>query len=133
MKPTKMAILAMFVALAAAAPVHADTFRLAWDPVTRYLDGAPLEPSKTVTYTAYWTTDSSMAPSSLKPVGSPTAGTSVDFDTVSQGMAKGKQVYFTCRAAVGTGESSNLSSGVSWVVPFSKPSPPRGTKIIRIK
>ena len=41
-----------------ALPAFAETRTISWDPVTTYTDNTPIEPGKTVTYSAYWTTDS---------------------------------------------------------------------------
>ena len=46
---------------ALATPAFAETRTISWDPVTTYTDGTPIEAGKTVTYSAYWTTDPGLA------------------------------------------------------------------------
>ena len=89
--------------------------RSSWDPVTSYTDGTPIEAGKTVTYSAYWTTDSGLG--SLRTFGSSLATTSTTFDPDIQGMPRGGTVYFTVKAVLNTGEESALSPAYAWVVP----------------
>lgn len=116
----------------AAVPAFAETYRVYWDPVTRYTDGTALEAGKTVTYTVYWTTDPAFSPASLKTVAASTSATSAPFDPVAAGMARGTTVYFTAKAMTDSGEESSLASGVSWLVPRKPPRSPGNTRIIKL-
>ena len=42
---------------ALATPAFAEPRTISWNPVTTYTDGTPIEAGKTVSYSAYWTTD----------------------------------------------------------------------------
>ena len=103
--------------------------RLAWDPVATYTDGTPIPAGAIVDYSAYWTTDSTLSESSLKPLASSTLSNSVYFDPTAQGMKRNQRVYFTTRAEDSTGKKSHLSASVSWKVYNAGPSPPRNGKI----
>jgi hypothetical protein len=105
-------------------------FRLSWDPVASYADGTPI-PSGTARYTAYWTTDPSLAAGTLRTLASSIAGTSVDFDPVAAGMVTDQRVYFTATVTTGTGAQSPLSAGLSWVALNPGPAAPAGGTIIR--
>lgn len=104
---------------------------LAWDPVSTYLDGAPVDPGRTVRYTAYWTTDPTLSAGTLRTLVSLTVGTSVEFDPASQGMGANQRVYFAARATLDTGAQSLLSGGPSWVASNDGPVPPAGAVIRR--
>lgn len=127
------AIVAAVLSLAAAERVFAETYQLSWDPVAAYADGTALEAGKTVSYSAYWTTDPSLASASLKPIASGVTATGAAFDLVAQGMTRGTTVYFACRASLPSGEISDLSAGYAWLVPARKPSSPGNAKIIKIR
>jgi hypothetical protein len=99
--------------------------RLAWDPVASYTDGTPIPAGTIVDYSAYWTTDSTLSESSLKPLVSSTLSTSVYFDPTAQGMNRNQRVYFTTRAEDSTGKKSHLSESVPWKVSNTGLSPPR--------
>jgi hypothetical protein len=103
--------------------------RLAWDPVASYTDGTPIPAGTIVDYSAYWTTDSTLSESSLKPLASSTLSTSVYFDPTAQGMNRNQRVYFTTRAKDSTGKQSHLSAPVPWKVSNTGPSPPRNGRI----
>ena len=103
--------------------------RLAWDPVASYTDGTPIPAGAIVDYSAYWTTDSTLSESSLKPLSSSTPSNSVYFDPTAQGMKRNQRVYFTTRAEDSTGKKSHLSASVSWKVSNAGPSPPRSGRI----
>jgi len=105
-------------------------FRLSWDPVVSYADGTPI-PAGSARYTAYWTTDPSLATGTLRTLASSIAGTSVDFDPVAAGMAYDLRVYFTASVTTGTGAQSPLSAGVPWVALNPGPAAPTGGTIIR--
>jgi hypothetical protein len=98
-----------------ATPAVAETRTISWDPITAYTDGTPIEAGKTVTYSAYWTTDPGLG--SLRTIGTSLATTSATFDPTVQGMPRGGTVYFTAKAVLNTGEASTLSPAYSWVVP----------------
>jgi hypothetical protein len=103
--------------------------RLAWDPVVSNTDGTPIPAGAVVDYSAYWTTDSTLSESSLKPLSSSTRSNSVYFDPTAQGMRRNQRVYFAIRAADSTGKISHLSAAVSWKVFNAGPSPPRNGRI----
>jgi len=106
-------------------------FRLAWDPVATYTDGAPIPPSTSVDYSAYWTTDSTLSESSLIPLASSTLSLSVYFDPIAQGMKRNQRVYFTTRAKDSTGKKSHLSAAIPWKVSNSGLSSPTNGRIKR--
>jgi len=102
-----------------AIPAFAETRTISWDPVTTYTDGTPIEAGKTVSYSAYWTTDPGLG--SLHTIGTSLAATSTTFDPDVQGMTRGGTVYFTAKAVLNTGEASAFSPAYSWVVPVVTP------------
>lgn len=104
-------------------------FHLAWGPVTSYTDGTPLPAGTIVDYSAYWTADSTLSESSLKPLASSTLSTSVDFDPTAQGMKSNQRVYFTTRAKDSKGNISHLSASVAWKVSNTGPSAARNVRI----
>ena len=104
---------------ALATPAFAEPRTISWAPVTTYTDGTPIETGKTVTYSAYWTTDPGLG--SLRTIGTGIAATSTQFDPDVQGMTRGGTVYFTAKAVLNTGEESVLSPGYAWVVPIVTP------------
>ena len=104
-------------------------FRLAWDPVATYTNGAPIPPGTSVDYSAYWTTDSTLSESSLIPLASSTLSLSVYFDPIAQGMKRNQRVYFTTRAKDSTGKKSHLSASIPWKVSNSGLSSPSGGRI----
>ena len=103
-------------------PAFAETRTISWAPVTTYTDGTPIEAGKTVSYSAYWTTDPGLG--SLHTIGTSLATTSTTFDPDVQGMTRGGTVYFTAKAVLNTGEESVLSPAYAWVVPVVTPPPP---------
>jgi len=108
---------------ALATPAFAETRTISWDPVTTYTDGTPIEAEKTVTYSAYWTTDAGLSLASLRTLGTSLTTTSTTFDPTVQGMTRGGTVYFTAKAVLNTGEESSLSPAYAWVVPVVTPPP----------
>ena len=130
---------------ALATPAFAETRSISWNPVTNYTDGTSIGTGKTVTYTAYWTTDAGLSPASFHTLGTSLAATSTTFDPDLQGMTRGGTVYFTAKAVLNTGEESSLSPAYAWIVPPSTaplvytappaskapPSPPTGGMIIK--
>ena len=102
---------------------------LAWDLVVGYTDGTPIPTGAIVDYSAYWTTDSTLSESSLKPLASSILSTSVYFDPTAQGMNRNQRVYFTTRAKDTTGNQSRLSASVPWKVSNTGPSTPRNVRI----
>jgi len=105
-----------------ATPAFAETRTISWAPVTTYTDGTPIETGKTVTYSAYWTTDPGLG--SLRSIGASLTTTSATFDPDVQGMNRGGTVYFTAKAVLNTGEESALSPAYAWVVPLITSPPP---------
>src|SRR3989339_1877111 len=108
---------------ALATPAFAETRTISWDPVTTYTDNTPIEAGKTVTYSAYWTTDAGLSLASLRTIGTSLTTTSTTFDPTVQGMTRGGTVYFTAKAVLNTGEESSLSPAYAWVVPVVTPPP----------
>ena len=106
-------------------------WRLAWDPVTTYANGAPLEPGRTVRYTAYWTDDPALSAGSLRPLASPVSATTVDFDPVARLMPVNQPAYLTVRSELDTGAASSLAAGIEWVVANAGPAPPAAGIIIK--
>jgi len=104
-------------------------FRLSWDPVASYTNGTPIPGGTIIDYSAYWTTDSTLSESSLKPLASSTLSTSVDFDPTAEGMNRNQRVYFTIRAKDPGGKISSLSASVPWRVSNSGPSAPMKVRI----
>ena len=105
--------------------------RLAWDPVATYTDGTPIPSGTIVDYSAYWTTDSTLSESSLRPLASSTLSLSVHFDPTVQGMKRNQRVYFTTRAKDSTGKNSHLSAAIPWKVSNSGLSSPTNGRIKR--
>ena len=98
--------------------------QLAWDPVKTYTDGTPIPSGDTIDYVAYWTTDSALSESSLKPLASSTLSNFVYFDPTAQGMKRNQRVYLTTRAEDAKGKKSRLSVAVPWKVSNSGLSSP---------
>ena len=104
MKKVAKHLLWIGILAAIATPAFAETRTISWAPVTTYTDGTPIEAGKTVTYSAYWTTDPGLG--SLHTIGTSIATTSTQFDPDVQGMTRGGTVYFTAKAVLNTGEES---------------------------
>ena len=122
MKKVASHLLWIGIVAAFATPAFAETRTISWNPVSTYTDGTPIEAGKTVTYSAYWTTDPGLG--SLRVIGTSTTATSTTFDPDIQGMTRGGTVYFTAKAVLSTGEQSALSPGYAWVVPLATSPPP---------
>jgi len=122
MKNVAKHLLWIGILAALATPAFAEPRTISWGPVTTYTDGTPIEAGKTVTYSAYWTTDPGLG--SLRTLGTSFATTSTTFDPDVQGMTRGGTVYFTAKAVLNTGEESALSPAYAWVVPIVTPPPP---------
>jgi len=122
MKKVALYLLWVGILAALATPAFAETRTISWDPVTTYTDGTPIEAGKTVTYTAYWTTNPALG--SLVTIGSSLTTTSTTFDPTVQGMTRGGTVYFTAKAVLNTGEESVLSPAYAWIVPLITTPPP---------
>ena len=118
MKKVARFLLWTVILSALATPAFAETRTISWDPVTTYTDSTPIEPGKTVTYSAYWTTDPGLSLASLHTLGTSIATTSTTFDPDAQLMTRGGTVYFTAKAVLNTGEESALSPAFAWVVPI---------------
>ena len=117
------ALLLLLFAVSFAASASAET--LSWDAVTQYTDGTSIG-SATVTYQAYWTTNSNLT--GLNTLGSSGSSTSRTFDVTASGMPRGPIVYFTCKATVG-GVDSSLASALSWNVPNRSPASPANLRL----
>ena len=102
----------------------AETKYLAWDPVTTYTDGSPIEAWQTVGYKAYWTQDPWLAAETLRPLVSSTTATSAAFDPAAEGIVGYQTVYFTVKTVVGTGTESTFSAALPWDPPAATPGAP---------
>jgi len=115
-------------------PVSSGTtklWRLAWDPVTTYSNGAPLESGRTIRYTAYWTVDPALSAGSLRQLASPVSAATVDFDPVASQMPVNQSVYLTVLGILDNGNPSPLAASIEWVVANTGPAPPVGGMIIK--
>ncbi len=121
MKKVAPYLLWIGILAALAIPAFAETRTISWDPVTTYTDNTAIEAGKTVSYTAYWTTDSLLG--SLHTIGTSLTTTSTTFDPDALGMLRGTIVYFTAKAVLNTGEASALSPAYPWLVPVVTPPP----------
>jgi hypothetical protein len=114
----------------------AETRNLAWDAVTQYSDGSPIETGKTVSYTVFWTNDPWLAPETLRTLVPSTTATTISFDPAVQGMTAYQTIYFTLKSVLSTGEESSLSAELPWsplpVAVSGEPSAPAGLGITRI-
>ncbi len=124
-KGTAIAIAAFLAVLAVAGPSPAGAETLSWSAPTTYTDGSAIG-SATITYTAVWSTNSSL--SSATTLASSISATSTTFNITSAGMPRGSTIYFGVRATVG-GANSAYSSPLSWLVPTLTPSPPSSLSI----
>jgi hypothetical protein len=106
-------------------------WRLAWNPVTTYANGVPLESGRTVSYTAYWTDDPALSAASLRLLASSLPATMVDFDPLAYPMVRNQAIYLTVQSILDTGEQSSLAASIQWVVANTGPAPPAGGKIIK--
>ena len=75
-------------------------------------DGTPIDPGRTVRYTAYWTDDPALSAGSLRPLASLISGTTLDFDPSAYQMVKNQVVYLTVRAILDTGDQSSLAASL---------------------
>ena len=92
MKKVASCFLWVGILAALAIPAFAETRTISWDPVTTYTDSTPIEVGKTITYSAYWTTDPGLG--TLRTIGTSLSTTSATFDPTVQGMTRGGTVYF---------------------------------------
>jgi hypothetical protein len=95
----------------------AETRTLSWSAVTTYTDNTPIEPTKTVTYSVYWSADPALAPASLQPIASSITQTSTTFDVDVLGIPRGQTAYFTMETVLSTGEKSALAPAYPWIPP----------------
>jgi hypothetical protein len=108
-----------------------ELWRIAWDPVTTYANDAPLDPGRTVRYTAYWTDDPALSAGSLRQLSSLISATTVDFDPVARLMPINQPAYLTVRSILDNGDSSSLADSIEWVVANAGPVAPVGGQIIK--
>jgi hypothetical protein len=106
-------------------------WRLAWNPVTTYANGGPLEPGRTVRYTVYWTDDPALTAGSLRLLASSVFANTVDFDPLGYPMVKNQVIYLTAQSILDTGEQSSLAASIEWVVANAGPAPPASGSIIK--
>jgi len=106
-------------------------WRLAWDPVTTYANGAPLEPGRTVLYTVYWTVDPALSTGSLHQLASLVPATTVDFDPVARQMPINQPAWLTVQCTLENGEASSLAAAIEWVVANTGPAAPAAGIIIK--
>ena len=108
-----------------------ELWRLNWDPVTTYANDAPLEPGRTVRYTAYWTDDPALSAGSLRLLASSITANLVDFDPLAYPMVKNQVIYLTAQAILDTGGQSSYAASIDWVVANAGPAPPAAGQIIK--
>jgi hypothetical protein len=108
-----------------------DLWRLDWDPVTTYADGAPLDPGRTVHYSVYWTDDPALSAGSLRHLASSIPVPTVDFDPLAYPMVKNQIIYLTAQAILETGDQSSFGASVTWHVANAGPVAPSGGSIIK--
>lgn len=106
-----------------------EVWRLAWDPVTTYGDGASIEADRTVLYAPYWTTDPALSPESLKSLASSISGTTVEFDPAARQMVKNQTAYLTVKTILDNGDQSSPGSALTWRVENEGPVAPSSGKI----
>ena len=111
--------------------VSTEIWRINWDSVTTNWDGSPIDPVRTVRYTAYWTDDPALSAGSLRTLGSSISGTNLDFDPAANQMTKNQVVYLTVRAILDTGEQSSLATSLTWRVENAGPVPPAKGRIVK--
>ncbi|MBI5906236.1 MAG: hypothetical protein HZB86_11955 [Deltaproteobacteria bacterium] len=98
--------------------------------MTTYQSGAPLEGSRPVRYTVYWTRDPALTPGTLMPIASPVSATSIVFSPAASAMVHNERVYFAAVAVLAdTGDPSLLSADLTWVVSNRGPSAPAAGSI----
>ena len=112
-------------------PSSSEIWRIKWDPVTSNRDGTPIDPARTVRYTAYWTDDPTLSSASLRPLASLISGTALDFDPSKNQMVKNQLVYLTVQAILDTGLQSSLAASLNWRVENAGPVPPAKGRIIK--
>jgi hypothetical protein len=117
MRKVASCLLTVGLLLAACGSAFAETRTISWSPVTQYTDNAAIPVGESVSYTVYWTGDGTLAPASLRQIAAGLAQTSTTFDPGVQGMTRGATVYFTAKAVLASGASSDLSPAYAWVVP----------------
>ena len=98
-------------------------WRLTWDPVTTYANGASFESGRSVRYAVYWTDDPALSAGSLRQLASVSA-TTVDFDPVARLMPVNRSAYLTVQSILDNGEPSSLAAGLEWIVANAGPAPP---------
>jgi hypothetical protein len=106
-------------------------WRIAWEPVTTYANGTPLEPGRTVRYSAYWTDDPALPAGSLRQLASSISATALEFDPIGRQMVKNREAYLMVRADLDNGAQSTLAVPLIWVAANEGPVPPAGGKIIK--
>jgi len=111
--------------------VAAELWRLTWDPVTTYGDGASLESGRTVRYAPYWTTDPALSPESLNPLASSMSATTLEFIPADQKMMKNQVAYLTVKAILDNGDPSSPGAVLTWRVENEGPVAPSGGQISR--
>jgi hypothetical protein len=118
MRKGTMGLLALGIILALCGTGFAATRTISWSPVTTYTDGTAIS-GKTISYTVYWSTSSSLSTKTTIASGLTTA--SRTFDPAVLGMTEGSTVYFALKTTLSSGEESALSAARAWVVPTSSP------------
>jgi len=111
--------------------VSTEIWRINWDSVTTTWDGTPIDPVRTVRYTAYWTDNPALSAGSLRTLASSISGTTLDFDPSANQMTKNQVVYLTVRATLDTGEQSSLATSLTWRVENAGPVPPAKGRIVK--
>ncbi|MGZ8429549.1 MAG: hypothetical protein ACXW4S_09040 [Candidatus Deferrimicrobiaceae bacterium] len=122
-KAKSMMFVFLLAILATAIAAQAET--LAWNAVTTYTDTTPIG-TATVTYQAYWTTNSNMT--GLTALGTSGTATSRTFNVDTEVMPRGSIIYFTVKATV-NGTDSALATALNWTIPTKAPSAPTNVRM----
>ena len=118
MKKSRAVLLACLVsALALPGLSKAETGTLAWNAVTTYNDGTPIESNVYIMYNMYWTSDAGLSADSLRPVVSSAVQTTYTFDPDLAGMPRGTTFYLTGETVLSTGAKSSLTPAIPSSLP----------------
>jgi hypothetical protein len=118
MKKSHAVLLACLAsALALPGLSKAETGTIAWNAVTTYNDGTPIESNVYITYNMYWTSDAGLSADSLRPVVSSAVQTTYTFDPDLAGMPRGTTFYLTGETVLSTGAKSELTPAIPSTLP----------------
>jgi hypothetical protein len=123
-KSVILSLVLFMVLIICAGAARAET--LSWNAVTTYTDGSAIG-STPVTYTAIWSTSSSLT--SPTTLASGTSSLSTTYNITTAAMPRGSTIYFGVKSTVG-GVDSAYSSALSWLVPTLSPSSPANLRVL---